>query len=68
MAIILRDQRAQAVLGASVDRIIKSDGRTALHIASHLGHKAVVDKLLNLRATVSAKDYNGKTPLHLASR
>eukprot|EP01112_Ceratiomyxa_fruticulosa_P012857 TRINITY_DN3582_c0_g4_i1.p1 TRINITY_DN3582_c0_g4~~TRINITY_DN3582_c0_g4_i1.p1 ORF type:complete len:530 (-),score=111.01 TRINITY_DN3582_c0_g4_i1:977-2566(-) len=49
-----------------VTMIDPNDGGTALHIASHLGETACVNLLIQYKADVSAADYRGLTPLHLA--
>ena len=49
------------------DRNVKDvDGRTALHIAAHSGHKNVVKLLLDEFPDVNARDNDGLTALHHA--
>ncbi|CAH1736859.1 unnamed protein product [Aphis gossypii] len=43
-------------------------GQTALHLASARGFQHIVDILLDRGTDLCAKDINGNTPLHLATR
>ncbi len=42
-------------------------GETPLHLAAYMGHKDVVEFLLESKADVNAKDNSGMTPMHMAS-
>ena len=43
------------------------EGDTALHVAAAAGHRAVVELLLSLKASVRVTSSSGATPLHYAS-
>lgn len=45
---------------------ISAEGMPALHVAASRGHLVIVDKLLELGADASARDFRGKTPLDYA--
>src|SRR4051812_34022644 len=61
--------------GAAVSALLKSghadtreaDGATALHWASHLGDRAIVEQLLHASADPNAVNEYGVTPLMLAA-
>ena len=44
------------------------DGRTPLYVASHQGHKEVVEVLINKGAAMDLGNKNGETPLYIASQ
>lgn len=54
--------------GANVDLPSKSEKRTALHLATLMGHDDVAKLLLDNHAKVDHVDIYGSTPLHLAAR
>lgn len=45
----------------------KSSGKTALQVASHQGHKEIVQLLLNAGANLELQDEDGDTALHYSS-
>ncbi|KAG8466107.1 hypothetical protein KFE25_001863 [Diacronema lutheri] len=53
--------------GSELDAYHTHDGRTALHRAADAGHGAVVQLLLERRASALAATTDGATPLHLAA-
>lgn len=54
--------------GASRDILnVRSNGKTALQVASHEGHLAIVTHLLRAGANVNASDSDGDTCLHYAA-
>jgi ankyrin repeat protein len=53
--------------GSSVNERSEGFAMTGLHIASQYGHVGVVNRLVELGASVNVKGYNGRRPLHLAS-
>lgn len=52
--------------GYSLVSIDPSNGRSLLHIATYLGHVAIVKRLLKEGLNTSLHDRDGKTPLHVA--
>ena len=46
---------------------MQRDGLTALHIAASNGYPDVVEALLHHHAPVDARDFQYRTPLHLAA-
>lgn len=46
---------------------MRSSGKTALQVAAHQGHSAVVKLLLHAGASVNASDNDGDTCLHYAA-
>ncbi|KAI3641949.1 hypothetical protein MIR68_000059 [Amoeboaphelidium protococcarum] len=46
--------------------VVDFDGRTALHIASTAGHYDIVQRLLEIGASIHLRDGNSNTPLALA--
>ena len=61
--------KVKKLINSSNVNIRDTSGRksTPLHFASGFGRKDIVEYLLNLNATVSAKDDGGLQPLHNAS-
>jgi uncharacterized protein len=53
--------------GADVDVQEPSEGMTPLHIAAFQGSQPLVERLVTAGADPSVQDYNGRTPLFLAS-
>ena len=45
----------------------QSSGKTALQVASHQGHKDIVQLLLASRASLEVKDEDGDTALHYSA-
>ena len=52
--------------GVSIDKPAPFTSLTALHMACHRGHFAIVQILTNAGADVMARDTKGNTPLHFA--
>jgi ankyrin repeat protein len=52
-----------AAAGVAVDTAEPTRGATALHNAAAQGHVRLVTRLIDLGASVDAKDFNGATPL-----
>lgn len=46
---------------------IRNQGRTALQVASHLGHMEVVKVLIQANANIDLKDDEGDSALHYAA-
>jgi ankyrin repeat protein len=54
-------------LGAELHQISSKDGFTLIHRAAFNNNKDMIDKILGLKAKITATDKYGNTPLHIAA-